>query len=78
MRNYFPQYFFIDFTYCRTPPQLMMTKVFALRSRSAGVNFCDREFSSSRLNDSTDSLYIDSRNSSPNEEPSRKYCLSFV
>jgi len=59
--------------YIRTPPQLMMTKVFALRSRSAGVNFCDREFSSSRLNDSTDSLYIDSRNSSPNEEPSRSY-----
>lgn len=31
----------------RTPPQLLMTKVFALRSRSAGVNFCDSEMTSS-------------------------------
>ncbi|XP_066929845.1 folliculin-interacting protein 2-like [Clytia hemisphaerica] len=30
----------------RSPPQLLMTKVFALRSRSAGVNFCDSELSS--------------------------------
>ena len=55
------------FLFSRTPPQLLMTKLFALRSRSAGVNFCDGEFSP--MNVSLDSSGFESKcSSSPSDE----------
>lgn len=63
----------------RTPPQLLMTKVFALRSRSAGVNFCDGELSVSgsinapQIHISSESIMSDSMHESPEESMIRSY-----